>query len=99
MVIIVLVYGLDIISQITNPRVSDFRNVAIDDKLRHVDHMQGIWKDVGVLYRLLKSNPPANAVELCSCINNYMREEIHQELINILKTLKDPTSNIAGFKF
>jgi hypothetical protein len=51
----------------------------IDDlatKLKHVEHMQGLWRNTGAYYRQLKKNPPANAKDLCGCINTYMKEEI-----------------------
>ena len=59
--------------------------------------MQRVWKDVGVQYRQLKSNPPANAEELCGCLNNYFGEEIHQELNKVSTNLKNPKSCFAGW--
>jgi hypothetical protein len=58
--------------------------------------MQGVWKDVGVLYQELKSNNPANVVELCGCLNNYFIEEIHQELNKISSNLRRPNACVAG---
>jgi hypothetical protein len=45
-----------------------------------VEHMVNMWKNIGAKYRQLKGNPPTNQVELCGCINNYLTDDIVQQL-------------------
>jgi hypothetical protein len=53
-----------------------YRIDDLETKLKHVEHMQGLWRNTGAYYRQLKKNPPANVKDLCGCINTYMNEDI-----------------------
>jgi hypothetical protein len=56
--------------------------------------MEDIWRNTGAYYRQLKSNPPANAKALCSCINHHLKDEIHSAQEKLLGNLR---LEIAGY--
>jgi hypothetical protein len=56
--------------------------------------MHQMWKKISPYYQILKKNPPANAKELCSCINNDLNKDILNELDIIAEYMR--TSGLIG---